>query len=81
MGQAIAQAGNTVIPALLAVESIGSSVMVAGDHFVPRRGTGVEVGDDLVALLGLVHAVQVRSWDWAATDALIDKATCRYDLG
>lgn len=81
MGQPIAQAGNTVIPALPAVESIGSSVMVAGDHFVPRCGTEVVVGDDAVALVGLVHAVQVRSWDWAATDALIDRTMCRYDLG
>lgn len=79
MGQRIAQAGNTVIPALL-VESIGFSVVLAGDHFIARRGTKEYVADDPVALLGLIHLLQVRSWDWAATDAQIDETMRRYDL-
>jgi hypothetical protein len=80
MGQRIAQAGNTVIPALLALESIGFSVIVAGEHFIARRGTEEYVADDPVALLGLIHLVQIQSWDWAATDAQIDETMRRYDL-
>jgi hypothetical protein len=47
----IVQAGNTVVPALLAVESLGFAVEVRGDSTSARRGQEEYEADDPVTLL------------------------------
>ena len=80
----IVAAGNTVVPALLALEALGLRVEVtAGENSVCRATRGDEsyVADDPVAVLGLVRLVEVRGWDWPATDAEIDATFLRFPLG
>ncbi|WP_056773324.1 hypothetical protein [Terrabacter sp. Soil811] len=81
MHQRIAQAGNTVVPALLAVESLGFAVKVIGTHVMAWRGEEEYLADDAVALLGLIRLVEIRSWDWAASDAQIEETLRRYEMG
>jgi len=80
MQQRIAQAGNTVVPALLALESLGFKVEV-GDRFVTARSEDREfVAEDPVAVLGLVHLVGLRSWTWSARDDEVDAVLQRYGI-
>jgi hypothetical protein len=44
----------------------------------PSDSTGAE---DPVALLGLIRLVELRSWDWTASDTQIEETLGRYDLG
>ncbi|WP_406831720.1 hypothetical protein ABEG17_02575 [Pedococcus sp. KACC 23699] len=81
MHRRIVQAGNTVVPALLALESLGFSFEVSGDSVVAHRGPEEYVAADPVALLGLVRLVELRSWDWAASDSKIDETLLRYGMG
>ena len=81
MHQRIVQAGNTVVPALLAVESLGFAVEVNGDIAYARRGQEEYGAEDPVALLGLIRLVELRSWDWAASDEQIDETMRRYNMG
>ena len=76
-----ARTGNTVVPALLAVESLGFAVEVIGDTTYARHGQEEYGAEDPVALLGLIRLVELRSWDWAASDMQIDETLRRYDLG
>jgi hypothetical protein len=68
MGKSIAQAGNTVVPAVLAVESLGYEVVAQGDRVLARQGDESYDAEDPVALLGLIRLVELRSWDWHASD-------------
>jgi hypothetical protein len=81
MHQRIVQAGNTVVPALLAVELLGFAVEVSGDNLIARRGPEEYLANDPAALLGLIRLVELRSWDWAASDSQIDETLRRYDMG
>jgi hypothetical protein len=81
MQQRIVQAGNTVVPALLAVESLGFAVEVSGGTAYARREQEEYAADDPVALLGLIRLVELRSWDWVASDSEIDETLRRYELG
>lgn len=54
MHQRIVHAGNTVVPALLAVESLGFAVEVVGSKVYARRGQEEYEAEDPVALLGVV---------------------------
>lgn len=81
MQQRIVQAGNTVVPALLAIESLGFAVDLSGDATYARRGQEEYGAEDPVALLGLIRLVELRSWDWAASDTQIDETLRRYDIG
>ena len=80
----ITAAGNTVVPALLTLEALGFRVEVTeGDNSVCRAARGDEsyVADDPVTVLGLVKLVELRSWDWAASDAEVNAALKRFPLG
>jgi hypothetical protein len=80
----IIAAGNTVVPALLALEALGFRVEVtAGEHSLCQATRGDEsyAAGDPVTVLGLVRLVEVRGWDWAATDAEIDAVFQRFPLG
>ena len=80
----IASAGNTVAPALLALEKLGFAIAVerAGEAQVFRaiRSDESFVADDPVAVLGLVKLIETRSWGWRAGDAEIEGVLGRYGL-
>jgi hypothetical protein len=80
MGKAIAQAANTVVPAVLAVEALGFEVVSVGDGVRARRDDEEYVAGDPVALLGLIRIVELRSWAWQATDQEIDQTLNRLGL-
>jgi hypothetical protein len=80
MQKRIHQAGNTVVPALLAVESLGFTVEVRDGRVRAKRGDEEYAADDPVALLGLIRLVEMRSWEWAATDDEIDQTLRRFGM-
>lgn len=65
------QAGNTVIPAILALRALGLTVEQVGDDFIARLDGATFRADDPVAVLGLVKLAEVRH-PWWASDAEID---------
>ena len=81
----IATAGNTVVPALSVLTSLGFSVSVdngpAGQTVVAARDGEEFVADDPVAVLGLIKLIEVRTWNWLASDPEIDAALLKYRLG
>lgn len=81
MQKRIAQAGNTVVPALLAIESLGFAIEMGHAHVAARRGDEEYRAEDPVALLGLIRLVELRSWEWSASDDEIDRTMRRYGLG
>jgi hypothetical protein len=78
MGWFIAQAGNTVVPAVLAVESLGYEVVVDGAGVRARRGDESYLAEDAVALLGLIRLVELRSWEWRANEDEIHETLRRF---
>ncbi|MFG1814610.1 hypothetical protein ACGFIF_12655 [Kribbella sp. NPDC049174] len=75
----IAAAGNTVVPALLALEAAGYRVSKLGELLEATSPDGSSyVADDPVTLLGLIKLVELRSWTWHATDAEIDSVLTRF---
>lgn len=68
----IAAAGNVLVPALLALEELGFAVDCRGGQCTATRGDERYVADDPIAVLGLVKLVEVRTWNWRATDAQIE---------
>ena len=80
----IAAAGNTVVPALLALEHLGFDVVVhdssPGQTVVAARGGEQYVGDDPLAVLGLIKLIEVRSWDWRPADSEFDNTMHKYRL-
>ena len=80
----IATAANTVVPSILALESLGFSIAVdrtaSGDLFRATRGEETFVAEDPVALLGLVKLIELRSWEWHPGDAEINAVMRRYGL-
>jgi hypothetical protein len=78
MTRRLAQAGNTVVPAILAIESLGFELAADGDGVVAHRGDEEYVADDPVALLGLIRLVELRSWTWCASDQEIDRTLRRF---
>ena len=84
--QNIAAAGNTVVPALLALEKLGFNVSVGRDGggrdlFEATRGDESYLAEDPVSVLGLVKLIEMRSWEWRPSDLEIDEVLKRYDLG
>jgi len=81
----ITTAGNTVVPALLALEGLGFTVSVervAGrEVFSAVRGDETFTGDDPVTVLGLVKLVEARGWTWRAGDADLQRVMRQYHLG
>jgi len=78
-GVHLAQAGNTVAPAILALEACGYIVTQELDNFVAKAGDARFVADDPVALLGLVRLAELRR-PWRTTDAELDDVISRFDL-
>ncbi|MBI1852821.1 MAG: hypothetical protein HYR85_20970 [Planctomycetes bacterium] len=80
----IVQAGNTVVPGLLALEQLGFVVTVirdsSGERISARNGDVVCEADDPIAVLGLARLLEIRGDDWRATDAEIDAAFARHAL-
>jgi hypothetical protein len=60
----ISQAGNTVVPAILALEAKGMTVEVRESQIVARSELGPLSADDPVEVLGLVALVEVRGAAW-----------------
>jgi hypothetical protein len=81
MAAIIVQAGNTVVPALLALEELGFEVSIEEGSTVATSEDGRFVADDPVAVLGLMKLVETRSRDWRASDEQIDAALQRFGLG
>lgn len=77
----IAQAANTVVPAILALEQLGFTLAVGDSEVRATRADEEYVAEDPVAVLGLVKLIETRSWDWRPTDAEIDAVIERYKLG
>ena len=77
-------AGNTVVPAVLALEALGFKVEVTQVAEIPMcratRGAESYAAEDPVTVLGLVRLVEIRGWDWGATDAEIDATFQRFPL-
>ena len=76
----ISQAGNTVVPAILALEAKGFTVEVSESLVVARSDLGTFTADDPVAVLGLVALVETRGAEWRASDTEIDLALARFHL-
>ena len=80
MEHMIAEAGNTFVPAVLALEAAGCRVSQDGDQFIATSARGHYVASDPVCLLGLVKLIEVRGWAWHATDVDIDTTLARFGL-
>jgi len=82
--QKIAAAGSTVVPALLALSEHGFSVTVhtspEGQTVVASRGHEEFVADDPVTVLGLIKLVEIRTWNWRASDKDIEATLDKYQL-
>ena len=80
----IAATGNTVIPALLALERLGFQIALrnvgAGQIVVAIRRDEEYIADDPVAVLGLIKLIELRHWDWKATDQEIEATRQKYHL-
>ena len=74
-----------MVPGLLVLESLGFTVSVernaAVDFVRATRGAETYVGEDPVAVLGLVKLIEIRGWGWEAADIEIDQVLQRYRLG
>lgn len=79
MPSEIADAGNSVVPALLALEALGYEISIQGDLVTAAGPDGRFVAADPVSVLGLV--VEARSWNRRANDDEIDATMGRYGLG
>ena len=83
--RSIAVAGNTVVPAILAIEKLGFIVSLATvdnrEVVSATRGDESYTADDPVAVLGLIKLVELRSWRWQAGDADLERVMRQYDLG
>ena len=81
----ISAAGNTAVPALLALEGLGFTVLVErneGREFVLAvRDDETYGADDPVTVLGLVKLIEVRGWDWRPSDSDLERVMRQYDLG
>jgi hypothetical protein len=82
MTKRIAAAGNTVAPAVLALEGMGFAVRFErnSDSCEATRGDEQYLAADPVELLGLVKLVEMRGWDWAAADDDLEDVMRRHDL-
>ncbi len=81
----IVNAGNVVVPAILALEQQGFSVSVREDAgnqtFIAERSLETYVANDPVALLGLARLIELRGWEWQATDSEIEDVIQKYQQG
>jgi hypothetical protein len=76
-GVDLVQAGDTVVPAILALEAGGYDVTQEGRVFVAKTGAARFAAEDPVALLGLVRLAEIRR-PWRASDSEIDDVMDRF---
>lgn len=74
----IAAAANTVVPALLALGSLGYTIVVDGSLVVATASNERFAADDPVTVLGLVKLIETRSWNWKASDEEITATLGRF---
>ena len=74
----ITEGGNTVVPAILALQAAGFRVSERGEELVAVSTAGTYVARDPVTLLGLVRLVEIRGWSWQASDTEIDATLERF---
>ena len=79
----IIAAANTVAPPILELERLGFVISApeAGETFIATRGNETYSADDPVTVLGLVRLVELRTWEWGATDAEIESVLEKHGLG
>jgi hypothetical protein len=77
--------GNTVVPALLALEQLGFQVTVqnssVGQTTSAVRGEEKYFATDPVTVLGLIKLIELRTWQWGASDSEVEKTLHKYRLG
>ena len=73
------QAGNTVVPAILALQAVGYVVEQVGGRFSATAGPARFSAEDPVAVLGLVKLAEARR-PWHATDSEMDDVLAEFDL-
>lgn len=80
----ISAAGNTLVPAILALEALGFKVRMKSyedfDLCEASRGDETYVADDPMTVLGLIKLIEVRTWEWEATDEQIGEMLLRYEI-
>lgn len=86
MAEKIGNAGNTLLPAYLALQSKGYKVWWERGDSAPdderwfaEGPLGSFIADDPVELLGLVAMREVRGVSWQASDDQIDEFMAKYD--
>lgn len=75
----IVAAGNTIVPAVLALRRLHFDVSQDAERWVARSGLARFVADDPVTLLGLVKLAETRT-PWRAADSEIDDVLREFDL-
>lgn len=79
-GAELAQAGNTVAPAILALRQLGFEVTMEWEGTIVARLGGASFrADDPVAVLGLVKLAETRR-PWSATDTELEDITREFGL-
>lgn len=78
MQHRIADGGNTIVPAVLALEAEGFRVTEQGGSLVASDAVDTYVADDPVPLLGLVKLIESRGWSWQASDSEVDVVLERF---
>lgn len=78
-GVDLVAAANTVIPAILALESNGFTVTQEADLIIARAGDARFAAEDPVAVLGLVKLAETRR-PWRADDEEIEDVLGRFSL-
>lgn len=79
-GVELAQAGNTVVPAILALRALGFAVSQVGSDFVAVLGNSRFQAEDPVSALGLVKLAEIRR-PWRASDVEIDQVIAEFRTG
>ena len=74
----LAQAGNTVVPAVLALESLGFTVEVHDRSVSASSDTARYTAGDPVAVLGLIKLIELRGEAWRPADSEVDETLRRY---
>ena len=79
----ISTAGNTIVPAVRALEQLGFTVRVVQSpeaQVYASRGEEEYFAQDPETVLGLIKLVEVRSWDWGASEAELEDVMQRHPL-
>jgi hypothetical protein len=78
-GVDLVHAGDTVVPAILALEAVGYTVTQEEHRFVATMGGSRFAAEDPVAVVGLVKLAETRR-PWRASDQEMSDAMDRFHL-